>query len=85
MEITKFSELSELKKMIEDDFNNINVSAHRFPIRFIFLNSHKELNEVMDLMIDIAKKVELSSFLLRDNSWITPNDVIKNIKDIYLF
>lgn len=82
MEITKFSELSELKQMIEDDFNNINVSAHRFPIRFIFLNSHEELNEVMDLMIDIAKKVELSSFLLRDDSWFTPNDVIRNIEDI---
>ena len=82
MEISKFSELSDLKKMIEDDFENINISAHRFPIRFIFLNSHEELKEVMDLMIDVAKKVELSSFLLRDNSWITPNDVIKNIKDI---
>ena len=82
MEISKFSELSDLKKMIEDDFENINVSAHRFPIRFIFLNSHEELKEVMDLMIGIAKKVELSSFLSKDDSWITPNDVINNIKNI---
>ena len=82
VEINKASDLSDLEKLIEKDFETRNISARRFPIRFIFLNSHEELKKVMDLMRNIAKKVELSSFLSRDDGWITPKDVTDNFKNI---
>ena len=69
--------------MIEVDLENFNISAQRFPIRFIFLNSYGELNEVIKLITKTSSKlIELSSFLLREDSWLTPNDIIKNIKKL---
>ena len=82
MEINKFSELADLKDMIKEDFENFDVTAHRFPIRFIFLNSHEELKEVTDLMVNENNLIELTSFLSKDNGWLTPNDIIKNIEKI---
>ena len=82
MEINKFSELADLKDMIKEDFENFDVTAHRFPIRFIFLNSHEELKEVTDLMINENNLIELTSFLSKDDGWLTPNDIIKNIEKI---
>ncbi len=82
MEINKFSELNDLKKMIKDDFENFDVNAHRFPIRFIFLNSHEELKEVITLLKKTSDLIELSSFLLKDESWLTPTDIIKNVKNL---
>ena len=40
---------------------------------------HEELKEVVNLVIDNATKIEVSSFLSKDDGWLTVNDVVKNI------
>ena len=82
MAIHKFSEIDDLKKAIENDLVDYNISAARFPIRFIFLNSHEELKEIVDLLIDKAKKIELSSFLLSENSWFSVDQILNEINKI---
>ena len=82
MAIYKFSEMDDLKKAIENDLVDFNISAARFPIRFIFLNSHDELKEIVDLLIDDAKKIELSSFLLSENSWFSVDQILNEIDKI---
>ena len=82
MAIHKFFEIDDLKKAMEDDLVDFNISASRFPIRFIFLNSHEELKEIVDLLIGDAKKIELSSFLLSDNSWFSPDQILDEIDKI---
>lgn len=81
MAIYTFSELNDLKIAIDKDLNEFNISASRFPVRFIFLNSHDELKEVVDLLINNAIKVELSSFLYSENSWLSVDQVISEIKN----
>lgn len=82
MAIHNFSEIDDLKKAIENDLVDFNISAARFPIRFIFLNSHEELKEIVDLLIDDAKKIELSSFLLSENSWFSVDQILNEIEKI---
>ena len=82
MAIHRFSEIDCLKKEIEKDSVDFNISATRFPIRFIFLNSHEELKEIVDLLIGDAKKVELSSFLLSENSWFSVDQILNEIYKI---
>lgn len=82
MAIHKFFEINELKKAIESDLVDFNISATRFPIRFIFLNSHDELKEIVDLLIDDAKKIELSSFLLSETSWFSVDQILNEIDKI---
>ena len=82
MAIHKFFEIDELKKAIESDLVDFNISATRFPIRFIFLNSHDELKEIVDLLIGDAKKIELSSFLLSENSWFSVDQILNEIDKI---
>ena len=82
MAIHKFFQIDDLKKAIENDFVDFNISASRFPIRFIFLNSHEELKEIVDLLIGDAKKIELSSFLLSENSWFSVDQILNEIDKI---
>ena len=82
MAIHKFFEIDELKKAIENDLVDFNISATRFPIRFIFLNSHDELKEIVDLLIGDAKKIELSSFLLSETSWFSVDQILNEIDKI---
>ena len=82
MVVRKFFEIDELKNAIEEDLVDFNISASRFPIRFIFLNSHEELKEIVDLLINDAKKIELSSFLLSDNSWFSVDQILNEIDKI---
>ena len=82
MAIHKFFEIDELKKAVESDLVDFNISATRFPIRFIFLNSHDELKEIVDLLIGDAKKIELSSFLLSENSWFSVDQILNEIDKI---
>ena len=82
MAIHKFFEIDELKKAIESDLVDFNISATRFPIRFIFLNSHDELKEIVDLLIGDAKKIELSSFLLSENSWFSVDQILNELDKI---
>ena len=82
MEISEFSTLDELKQEIYDDLERFAISSVRFPVRFIFLNSHEELKDVVDLLTDNSKLVELNSFLYSENSWLTVDQVINEIKNI---
>ena len=82
MEITNFENLDDLKQEINKDLERFSISSARFPVRFIFLNSHEELNEIVDLLTDGAKLVEISSFLYFDNSWFTVDQIVKEIKNI---
>lgn len=82
MEINNFKNLDELKLEINKDLDRFSISSTRFPVRFIFLNSHEELTEITDLLTDGAKLIELSSFLYSDNSWFTVDQIVKEIKNI---
>lgn len=80
--IRNFSSFDDLKKEVSNDLEEFNISSNRFPVRFIFLNSHEELKEIVDLLINGAKKEELSSWLYSDNSWFTSDQIIKNISNL---
>ena len=82
MEINKFQNLDELKQEIGKDLERFSISSVRFPVRFIFLNSHSELNEIVDVLTDNAELVEISSFLYSDNGWFTVDQIAKEIKNI---
>ena len=83
MTIYNFTDLSSLKKVIKDDLDNFSISANRFPVRFIFLNSHDELKEIVDLLYENATNIiELSSFLYSADGWIYVDQVMKEIKKL---
>ena len=79
--IYKFSTLNELEEAINKDKTEFNISANRYPIRFIFLNSHEELKKIVNLLIKKgAKKKDLSSFLISKNSWLSDDEIVDRIK-----
>lgn len=80
--IIEFNSLDEIKEEIIEDLNKFNISANRYPVRFIFLNSHAELKKVASLLIEHAQIVELSSWLRSDESWFTGNQITKKIKNL---
>ncbi len=82
MTIHRFSGLDELKNSVQNDLKDFNISANRFPIRYIFLNSHEEMKEIIDLLIDNVTLIELSSFLYSNDSWLTPDQVINEINKL---
>lgn len=83
MAVHKFDDLSLLKTVIKEDLENFNISANRFPIRFIFLNSHDELKEIVNLLVDNTISImELSSFLYNDDGWLSVDQIVKEIKKL---
>ena len=82
MEINEFETITDLKQEINNDLDRISISSVRFPVRFIFLNSHEELNEIVDLLTDGAELVEINSFLFSDNSWFSVDQIVREIKKI---
>lgn len=81
--IYKFSTLNELEEAINKDKTEFNISANRYPIRFIFLNSHEELKKIVNLLIKKgAKKKDLSSFLISKNSWLSDDEIVRKIDEI---
>ena len=81
--IYKFSTLNELEEAINKDKTEFNISADRYPIRFIFLNSHEELKKIVNLLIKKgAKKKDLSSFLISKNSWLSDDEIVRKIDEI---
>ena len=80
MSIFNFSNTIELKEEIVNDLETFDISANRYPVRFIFLNSHEELRDLVSVLTDTSKKTELSSFLFKENSWLSGDQVIKEIK-----
>jgi len=82
--ITSLSSLEELYKKIEEDKNfkgypNVN----RFPVRFIHLNSFRELHEVFEFL---TKKYNVKykdiSELLHGDNWLTSYEIVEEIKRI---
>lgn len=80
--IHEFSNLENLKIAIENDLEEFNISSNRFPVRFIFLNSFDELQRVVELLMNNAEKVELSSLLYSENSWFSNEELIRKLKKI---
>ena len=81
--IKNFSTLEELEEEINKDQTEFNISANRFPIRFIFLNSHEELKKIVNLLTkNGAKRKDLSNFLISENSWISNDEIVRKIDEI---
>ena len=79
MAVNDFSDLLKLKEEIDNDFQSNKISLNRYPVRFIFLNSHEELRELVNFLTDTSKKIELSSFLLDEESWLSGDQIIRDI------
>ena len=82
--IVSLSSLEELYKKIEEDryfrgYPNVN----RFPVRFIHLNSFRELREVFEFLTKKynVKYKDISEFLHGDN-WLTSYEIVEEIKRI---
>ena len=82
--IYEFNNLENLKESVKSDLEEFSISSNRFPIRFIFLNSHDELKEVVELLKDEMKVdiIRLSNLLYSEDGWLTPDQVIKEIKNL---
>lgn len=83
MSIPTFKNLDRLKEVIEEDLNENTISSSRYPVRFIFLNSHNELKDIIDLVTDnSAHLVELSSILHSPTTWFSEDEIIEELKSI---
>lgn len=82
--IHEFDDLEKLKESVKSDVEEFNISSSRFPIRFIFLNSHDELKEVVELLKDEMNVdiIRLSGLLRSEDSWLTPDEVIDKVKEL---
>ncbi len=83
MPIEKFHSIEQLFDQIKNDQSSNRISDNRFPIRFIFINSFKELRELVNFFSkDNTDIKDISTCLPNENSWLTPSDVIEYIKDL---
>jgi len=82
--IVPLSSLEELYKKIEEDRNIKGYpNANRFPVRFIHLNSFKELHQVLEFLTkEYNVKYKDISELLYDDNWLTSYDIVEEIKRI---
>lgn len=82
--IYEFSDLENLKESVKSDLKDFNISSSRFPIRFIFLNSHDELKEVVELLKDEMSVdiIRLGNFLYSEDGWLSVDQVIDEIKKL---
>ena len=72
----------ELLLSIEKDKISNLPSDKRYPIRLIFVNNFRTLNSVVKDLNKQAKLIELSSFLPHDDGWLTPDELIRKIREI---
>ena len=84
MAVNDFSDLLKLKEEIDNDFQSNKISLNRYPVRFIFLNSHEELRELVNFLTDTSKKIELSSFLL-DEAFEKEDLNLNDGDNLYIF
>ena len=83
MDIEKIPSMVGLIERIKEDKKSVIPSDNRFPIRFIFLNTFKELKELINFLDNTNVKIkELGSFLQEEDSWLTPLDLVNYIKDL---
>jgi hypothetical protein len=79
----KLNSLEELYKEIEKDKRTNAPTVRRYPIRFLFLNSFKSLQNIVSHLGDKGINfIELTASLLNEDGWLTSNDIINIIKNI---
>lgn len=77
MNIKKFDSIEELFKQIDNDKISFKQIDNRFPIRFIFLNSFKELKEIVKFLSNRDTEIEeINKCLSSENSWLTPSEIL---------
>lgn len=74
--LKEFNSFNDLFLEIEEDKN----SKNRYPVRFIFLNSFEELNEVIEHLKNFSDVVFLDS-LLDNMQWLTKDSILLEIKN----
>ncbi|MDP2835876.1 MAG: BREX-4 system phosphatase PglZ [Methanobacteriaceae archaeon] len=72
--------MGELFETIINDKNSISPLDNRFPVRFIFLNSFVELREIVKFFSEDDLDILELSHLLSGDYWLTPDDVVNEIK-----
>lgn len=79
----KLNSLEELYKEIERDKKTNAPSARRYPVRFVFLNSFKSLrNFVSYFGNEGIYLVELTTYLPKEDGWLTSDDIINAVKNM---
>ncbi len=82
-ELSKDNFLEQVKK----DKYNSSLSYCRFPIRFILLESFKDLRDIVEVLKDRSEIFDittLENFVDNVDGWITFNSIINKIKDLSL-
>ncbi len=84
MGVEKFHSLEELYDRIKQDRYSKRISDKRFPIRFIFVNSFKELREIIRYLIKNCniESREITELLFDKNQWLTTDEIVNWIKEI---
>jgi hypothetical protein len=84
MGIENFYSLEELYNRIRHDKNSQKISDRRFPVRFIFINSFKELREIIRFLIKNCnvESREITELLSDKNLWLTTDEVVDWIKEL---
>lgn len=72
----------ELFSLIEkDEISNVPVDR-RYPVRLIFVNNSRTFNSIIRYLNRKSKLIELSSLLPHDDGWITPDELIRKIREL---
>jgi len=84
MGIENFYCLEELYSRIKQDENSKRISDKRFPVRLIFINSFKELQEIIRFLIKNCnvENREITDLLSGKNRWLTTDEIINWVKGI---
>jgi len=84
MGVEKFHSLEKLYDIIEQDKYSEKISARRFPVRFIFVNSFEELRQIIRFLIkdyNVENK-EITELLYDKNRWLTTDEIVNWIKGL---
>ena len=79
----KLNSLEELYEEIERDKKTNAPSARRYPVRFVFLNSFKSLRDLVSYLGNNGVNLmELTTYLPKEDGWLTYNDIMNAVKNI---
>jgi len=83
MGIEKFNSLKKLYNRIKQDMDSEKISDRRFPIRFIFINSFEELQEIISFLnYNNVESKDITELLSGENHWLTIDEVVDWIKSL---
>jgi hypothetical protein len=82
MIIEKFRSSEELCARICEDIESLRISAVRFPVRFIFLDSFGDLKAIVKYLAEElkVKTIELGELLSNKKEWLTVDEIVSLIK-----